>query len=64
MILVLLARTFGAGLEAPADPTDNAYVPTPEWYFLPLYQLLKLVPGSLESAVAIGVPIPSFGRWC
>lgn len=55
-VLVLLALVFGAGLEAPADPTDNSYVPTPEWYFLPLYQLLKLVPGSIESAVAVGVP--------
>ena len=55
-IVVLLALAFGAGLEAPADPSDNAYVPTPEWYFLPLYQMLKLFPGSLESAVAVGVP--------
>ena len=56
LILVVLALTFGAGLEPPADPSDNAYVPTPEWYFLPLYQLLKLVPGSMESLVAVGVP--------
>ena len=55
-VLVLLALAFGAGLEPPADPSDNAYVPTPEWYFLPLYQLLKLVPGSMESLVAVGVP--------
>lgn len=54
--LVTLAAAFGAGLEAPADPSDNSYVPTPEWYFLPLYQLLKMVPGSLESVVAVGVP--------
>jgi ubiquinol-cytochrome c reductase cytochrome b subunit len=56
VLIVLLALAFGAPLEAPADPTDTAYVPTPEWYFLPLYQLLKLVPGSLESLVAVGVP--------
>ena len=55
-VIVLLAATFGAPLEPPADPTDSAYVPRPEWYFLPLYQLLKLVPGSLESLVAFGVP--------
>jgi ubiquinol-cytochrome c reductase cytochrome b subunit len=35
---------------------DTSYVPRPEWYFLPIYQLLKLVPGSLESLVAVGVP--------
>ena len=55
--LVVLAKLFGAGLEAPADPNDAAYVPRPEWYFLPFFQLLKLVPGSLESFVAVGVPM-------
>jgi ubiquinol-cytochrome c reductase cytochrome b subunit len=56
LAIVLLALSLGAPLEPPADPTDAAYVPRPEWYFLPLYQLLKLVPGSLESVVAVGVP--------
>jgi ubiquinol-cytochrome c reductase cytochrome b subunit len=55
-VIVLLGATLGAPLEPPADPTDTSYVPTPEWYFLPLYQLLKLVPGSMESTVAVGVP--------
>ena len=57
VILVLLGTFVGAGLEAPADPTDSSYVPRPEWYFLPFFQLLKLVPGSWESAVAVGVPV-------
>jgi len=56
-ILVLLGTFSGAGLEPPADPTDSAYVPRPEWYFLPFFQLLKLVPGSWESAVAVGLPM-------
>jgi len=56
LVIVLLAALFGAPLEAPADPTDTAYIPRPEWYFLPVYQLLKLVPGSMESLVAVGVP--------
>src|SRR5699024_8271747 len=30
-----------APLEGLADPTDAAYVPLPDWYFLFLYQLLK-----------------------
>ena len=55
-LIVLLAATLGAPLESPADPTDSSYVPRPEWYFLPLYQLLKLVPGSVESLVSVGVP--------
>jgi ubiquinol-cytochrome c reductase cytochrome b subunit len=56
-IIVMLALRFGAGLEAPADPTDRAYIPRPEWYFLPFFQLLKLVPGTWESAIATGVPL-------
>lgn len=56
VIIFGLALALGAPLEAPADPTDSSYVPMPEWYFLPLYQLLKLVPGRFESAIAVGVP--------
>ena len=56
LAIVLLAAMLGAPLEPPADPADTSYVPRPEWYFLPLYELLRIVPGSLESAVAVGVP--------
>jgi len=55
--LVILETFVGAPLEGPADPTDSAYIPRPEWYFLPFFQLLKLVPGSWESAVAMGLPM-------
>jgi ubiquinol-cytochrome c reductase cytochrome b subunit len=54
--IVVMAMAFGAGLEAPADPTDTTYIPKPEWYFIPFYQALKLVPGSMESVIAVGVP--------
>ncbi len=57
LALLLLALAFGAPLEPPADPTDTAYVPRPEWYFLPFFQLLKLFPGSMESTIAVGVPL-------
>jgi ubiquinol-cytochrome c reductase cytochrome b subunit len=57
LLLVALGTFVGAPLEGPADPTDSAYVPRPEWYFLPFFQLLKLVPGSWESAVAMGLPM-------
>jgi ubiquinol-cytochrome c reductase cytochrome b subunit len=60
IMLILLAKFAGSGLEAPADPTDTSYTPRPEWYFLPFFQLLKLVPGSMESAVAVGVPAALF----
>ncbi len=56
LLLIALGTLRAAHLEAPADPSDSTYVPTPEWYFLPFYQLLKLVPGWLESAVSAGVP--------
>lgn len=56
VVIVGLAAARGAGLEPPADPTDTSYAPRPEWYFLPLFQLLKLFPGSMESVVAVGVP--------
>jgi ubiquinol-cytochrome c reductase cytochrome b subunit len=54
--LALLAYLSGAGLEPPADPSDTTYTPRPEWYFLPFFQLLKLVPGSMEAVVAVGIP--------
>ena len=56
VVVFLLAYFVGAGLELPADPSDSSYVPRPEWYFLPFFQLLKLVPGSMESFIAVGVP--------
>lgn len=46
----------GAPLEAPADPS-SAYDARPEWYFLPLFQLLKYFPGRLEPIGALGVPL-------
>ncbi len=55
-VLCGLAYTFGAGLEDPADPTDSNYNPRPEWYFLFLFQALKLFPGHLESIVAVVLP--------
>lgn len=37
-----IAWTRGAPLEAPADRDASGYDPRPEWYFLGLFQLLKL----------------------
>nr|WP_245301534.1 menaquinol-cytochrome c reductase cytochrome b/c subunit [Virgibacillus natechei] len=36
-----LTLAHPAPLEAVADPTDAAYIPLPDWYFLFLYELLK-----------------------
>ncbi len=57
LAVLILAVTVGAPLEPPADPSDSSYIPHPEWYFLPFYQLLKLFPGSMESTIAVGVPL-------
>jgi quinol-cytochrome oxidoreductase complex cytochrome b subunit len=43
-ILIVLASLFPAGLEEPADPLHTPEHTKPEWYFLFLYQGLKIVP--------------------
>jgi quinol-cytochrome oxidoreductase complex cytochrome b subunit len=58
---VVLAGFFPAGLEDPADPTDNLYSPKPEWYFMFLYQLLKYFPGKLEAVAAFLTAAGGFG---
>jgi ubiquinol-cytochrome c reductase cytochrome b subunit len=60
VMVVLVARTHGASLEAPADPASS-YDARPEWYFLPLYQLLKFFPGRWEVAAALGLPLVAGG---
>jgi mono/diheme cytochrome c family protein len=56
LVLVALAYFVGAPLEARADPSDAAYTPRPEWYFLFLFQLLKKFPGRLEVVGVIVLP--------
>ena len=55
-----VVRTRGADLSAPADPAAP-YDARPEWYFLPLFQLLKYFPGSLEVVAALGAPLLLLG---
>jgi len=43
-LLVGLTLTLGVPLEPAADPTSR-YLPRPEWYFLPLFQLERLAIG-------------------
>ena len=56
MVAIVLAVFFPVGLEDPADPTDNLYVPKPEWFFMAFYQLLKYFPGRLEAIATAIVP--------
>jgi ubiquinol-cytochrome c reductase cytochrome b subunit len=53
--LVVLASLFPAGLEEPADPLRTPEHAKPEWYFLFLYQGLKVVPR------IVGVTVPIVG---
>ena len=48
IIVIALAWFFPAEMGDPADPSDSSFVPKPEWYFLSMYQFLKLFPGKLE----------------
>src|SRR5580698_8403615 len=39
-----------------ADPTDTSFTPRPEWYFLFLFQFLKIIPGPLEMFGSVILP--------
>lgn len=56
LVAIILALVFPVGLGDPADPTDNLFVPKPEWYFMSLYQLLKFFPGKLEVLATAVIP--------
>ena len=48
IVLIMLATFVGVANEPKADPSDSAYIPRPEWYFLFLFEMLKYFPGALE----------------
>jgi ubiquinol-cytochrome c reductase cytochrome b subunit len=55
-ILFTLAVVAKVPLEQLADPTDTTYIPRPEWYFLFLFQTLKLFEGPLEIVGSVVLP--------
>jgi ubiquinol-cytochrome c reductase cytochrome b subunit len=55
-ILFTLSIAVRVPLEQLADPTDTTYVPRPEWYFLFLFQILKLFTGPLEIIGSVVLP--------
>ena len=55
-ILFVMALVARVPLEQLADPTDTSYVPRPEWYFLFLFQTLKLFTGPLEMVGSVVLP--------
>jgi ubiquinol-cytochrome c reductase cytochrome b subunit len=61
LFLFLAAAFINVPLERMADPTDTEYVPRPEWYFLFLFQLLKVFPGRLELLATLVLPAVTIG---
>jgi len=59
LVAIILVVAFPVGLDDPADPTDNLYIPKPVWYFMFLYQLFKYFPGKLEVIAVTIVPAGS-----
>jgi ubiquinol-cytochrome c reductase cytochrome b subunit len=56
IILFIMAVVAKVPLERLADPTDTAYIPRPEWYFLFLFQTLKFFKGPLEVVGSVVLP--------
>ncbi|MFN2213968.1 MAG: c-type cytochrome [Anaerolineales bacterium] len=56
LLLLGLAIFVGVAAEPPADPSDSAYIPRPEWYFLFLFEMLKYFPGQLEWVGTVIIP--------
>ena len=55
-ILFLAGAFLDVPLERIADPTDASYVPRPEWYFLSLFEVLKLLDGPLQLLGSVVLP--------
>jgi mono/diheme cytochrome c family protein len=61
VVLIMLATFIGVPTEPKADPSDTAYVPKPEWYFLFLFKFLALygqipVLGKIEWIATVLIP--------
>jgi ubiquinol-cytochrome c reductase cytochrome b subunit len=56
IILFIMAIVAKVPLERLADPTDTAYIPRPEWYFLFLFQMLKFFKGPMEIVGSMVLP--------
>jgi len=56
VVLALMVALVKVPLGRLADPTDTSYIPRPEWYFLFLFQALKLFQGPLEIVGAVILP--------
>jgi ubiquinol-cytochrome c reductase cytochrome b subunit len=56
VVITLTLIEGGTTLDAPADPSSADYPARPEWYFLSLFQMLKLFPGKREVIGTFVIP--------
>ncbi|HML18078.1 MAG TPA: cytochrome b N-terminal domain-containing protein, partial [Bryobacteraceae bacterium] len=56
VVLIGMAIFARVPLGHVADPTDTSFIPRPEWYFLFLFQMLKLFQGPLEIVGSLVIP--------
>ncbi len=56
LVLSVAAFYWPAPLESPADPTDSAYVPKPEWWVFALNQLVGIFRGPLMFIGTVAIP--------
>lgn len=56
VVLGLVSGYWPAPLESPADPTDSAYVPKPEWWVFALNQLVGIFRGPLMFIGTVAIP--------
>src|SRR3984893_6617460 len=56
VILFVMAAAVRVPLEQLADPTHTTYIPRPEWYFLFLFQTLRLFEGPLQVVGSVVLP--------
>ncbi len=54
--VIVIALQFPPGLEAVANPAGTDFAPRPEWYFLGLYELLKIMPPGYEMVATMIIP--------
>lgn len=55
-VVAVLALKAGLPADSPADPTDVNYVPRPEWYFFPLFELLWWFNGKWIPVATVFIP--------
>lgn len=60
LVLITFARYVAFTLAVSANPPIATFIPRPEWYFLFLFQLLKIFPGKFEIIGTTLIPAVAF----